>query len=173
MVCDGVAVDLELCDSAGEEQLKRYRSHTYYETDVFIICFSIVSPKTLQSVVNNWIPEIKEHWTNKPFILVGLRYYYWLESFEKTIYHFLGTKSDLRTNIEILRDLSENKETPVERQMGQKLAAKYGAVKYLECSAATKLGVNQLFDESIKKALEIYFGPMITSRRNCFTCNIM
>ena len=71
MVNDGVAIDLELCDTAGEEDLKRFRSFSYFETDIFIICFSIVSPKTLKSVIKTWIPEIKEHWTNKPFIVVG------------------------------------------------------------------------------------------------------
>ncbi|CAG2167032.1 unnamed protein product [Oppiella nova] len=151
VVCDGVLVDLELCDTAGLDDMRRLRSLTYLETDVFIICFSIVSPKTFHNVVNKWIPEMKECLPNKPFLLVG-------------------TKCDLRTNYEVLKELSETGETPIERQMGQKVAAKHGAVKYLECSAATKLGLNQIFDESIRKVLELHRFPV--KHKACFTCTL-
>ncbi|CAG2105408.1 unnamed protein product [Medioppia subpectinata] len=69
-VCDGVLVDLELCDTAGLDDMRRLRYLTYLETDVFIVCFSIVSPKTFHNVINKWIPEMKESLPNKPFILV-------------------------------------------------------------------------------------------------------
>jgi len=68
-----VAIDLELCDTTGKEGLEKYRSMSYLETDIFIICFSIVSPKSFHNVTNKWIPEIKRYLPNKPFILVGMR----------------------------------------------------------------------------------------------------
>ncbi|CAG2105406.1 unnamed protein product, partial [Medioppia subpectinata] len=81
------------------------------------------------------------------------------------------TKSDLRNNYDILRELSQTGETPVERQTGQRFAAKHGAVKYLECSAATKLGLNQIFDESIRKVLELHRFP-VKHNKACFTCTL-
>lgn len=171
MVSDGVAVDLELVDTAGEEDLKRFRSFSYLETDIFIICYSVVSPKTLKSVVNTWIPEIKEYWTNKPFILVGQKiqtssHVRWLDFISS-----VGTKSDLRNNIEIRRELSITNEKPIGRHYGRKLASKYGAITYIECSAATKLGVRQVFDQSIRTALDVHLGKSL--RQNCITCAIM
>jgi small GTP-binding protein len=71
MICDSVAIDLELCDTAGQEDLQKFRSTAYYETDVFIVCFSIVCPKSFDNVSTKWIPEIKECLPNKPILLVG------------------------------------------------------------------------------------------------------
>jgi hypothetical protein len=70
-----------------------------------------------------------------------------------------GTKSDLRNDQEIVRELSLTNESPIEPQMGQRFAVRYGAIKYLECSAVTSLGVDQIFDESVRKVLELHMSP--------------
>jgi small GTP-binding protein len=71
MICDGVAIDLELCDTGGQENLQKIRLVTYLETDIFIVCFSIVCPKSFDNVSTKWIPEIKQCLPNKPILLVG------------------------------------------------------------------------------------------------------
>ncbi len=78
-----------------------------------------------------------------------------------------GTKSDLRNDQKIVRELSLTNQSPIESQMGQKFAVKYGAIKYLECSAATSLGVDQIFEESVRKVLELH-----TSSNEQKTCLI-
>ena len=49
----------------------RYLS--YPQTDVFIICFSLVSPASFKNVEIKWSPEIKQHAPGVPIILVGTK----------------------------------------------------------------------------------------------------
>ncbi len=76
-----------------------------------------------------------------------------------------GTKSDLRNDQEIVRELSLTHQSPIEQQMGQRFALKYGAIKYLECSATKNLDVDQIFDESVRKVLEFHTSP--TEQKTC------
>ena len=61
MVCDGVPVSLGLWDTAGQEDYDRLRPLSYPQTDVFLICFSIVNPVSFENVRNKWGPEIRHH----------------------------------------------------------------------------------------------------------------
>lgn len=47
---DGVALELALWDTAGQEDYDRLRPLSYPETDVILICFSIDNPDSLNSV---------------------------------------------------------------------------------------------------------------------------
>jgi hypothetical protein len=42
-----------------------------FQTDVFLICFSVVSPSSHENVVTKWNPEIKHHCPDAPVIVVG------------------------------------------------------------------------------------------------------
>ncbi|XP_015375639.1 PREDICTED: cell division control protein 42 homolog [Diuraphis noxia] len=64
---------------------------------------------------------------------------------------FVGTKTDLR--------LSQN--DCITRKKGKKMMKKIGAVKYLECSALTNEGLDTIFTESVRAAIE-------RPRTNCF-----
>lgn len=61
----------------------------------------------------------------------------------------VGTKSDLRADTAFL---AAKKVTPVSTEEGQKLAADIGA-RYVECSAKTRDGVKNVFDQAIKAVL--------------------
>jgi len=134
MVCDGIAVSLGLWDTAGQEDYDRLRPLSYPQTDVFLICYSVVSPSSFENVTSKWCPEIKHHCPEAPVILVG-------------------TKIDLREDKETLQQLSELSLAPVKREHGQKLANKIRAVKYMECSALTQRGLKQVFDEAVRAVL--------------------
>jgi len=41
------------------------------QTDVFLICFSVVSPSSFENVSTKWCPEIKHHCPDAVVILVG------------------------------------------------------------------------------------------------------
>ena len=71
MVCDGVPVSLGLWDTAGQEDYDRLRPLSYPQTDVFLICFSVVSPSSFENVTSKWCPEIKHHCADAPILLVG------------------------------------------------------------------------------------------------------
>jgi len=146
MVCDGVPVSLGLWDTAGQEDYDRLRPLSYPQTDVFLICFSVVSPSSFENVTSKWCPEIKHHCPDAPILLIG-------------------TKIDLREDKEALQALSDNGHSPIKREQGQKLANKIRAVKYLECSALTQRGLKQVFDEAVRAVLRPQ--PIRKRQRKC------
>ncbi len=43
-----------------------------FQTDVFIVCFNLVSPSSFDSVKCKWVPEIRHHCSQNPIVvLVG------------------------------------------------------------------------------------------------------
>jgi len=146
MVCDGVPVSLGLWDTAGQEDYDRLRPLSYPQTDVFLICFSVVSPSSFENVTSKWCPEIKHHCADAPILLVG-------------------TKIDLREDKEALQALADSGQSPIKREQGQKLSNKIRAVKYLECSALTQRGLKQVFDEAVRAVLRPQ--PVRRRQRKC------
>jgi len=93
-----------------------------------------MSPVSFQNVKAKWIPEIS-HYSPKPTFLL------------------VGTKVDLRNNMEEVEKLAKSKLSPVTTAMGMKLAKEIKAFKYVECSALTKEGLKVVFDTAIRAAL--------------------
>ena len=50
-----------LFDTAGQEDYDRLRPLSYPQTDVFLVCFSVVKPDSFENVKEKWIPEIRHH----------------------------------------------------------------------------------------------------------------
>lgn len=73
----------------------------------------------------------------------------------------MGTQSDLRTDIGILVDLADYKEQPVSVQDAKALAAKIGAVAYVECSAVTQRNLKEVFDTALLAALKVQRPELI------------
>ena len=147
MVVDGKQINLGLWDTAGQEEYDRLRPLSYPGTDVFLICFSIVRPASLENVKMRWHPEVKHHCSDVPIILVG-------------------TKLDLREDKATIQELKEQyKQQPVTYQQGQSMAKQIGAVKYFECSARTTQGVQTVFDQAVRAT----FAPVRAPREHwCF-----
>jgi Ras-related C3 botulinum toxin substrate 1 len=103
--------------------------------DVFLICFSLVSPASFENVRAKWFPEVSHHCPNTPIILVG-------------------TKLDLRDDRETNEKLKEKRLSPVSYTQGLQMQKEIGAVKYLECSALTQKGLKTVFDEAIRAVLQ-------------------
>lgn len=126
IVIDGQNVNLQLWDTAGQEDYEKIRPMSYPDTDVFLVCFSLVSPTSLENVENVWVSEITAGAPNAKKILVGL-------------------KKDLRDHFDPSLDPLAK---PITTEQGKKVGEKIGAVKYLECSAKTKDGLNEIFIEA-------------------------
>lgn len=135
MMVDLIPVSLGLWDTAGQEDYDRLRPLSYPQTDVFLICFSVVSPSSYENVLTKWHPEIKHHCPDAPIILVG-------------------TKIDLRENKEAIGGLAAQGLSPIKREQGMKMANKVRAVKYMECSALTQRGLKQVFEEAVRAVLQ-------------------
>uniref|UniRef100_A0A1I8HPF2 Ras-related C3 botulinum toxin substrate 1 n=1 Tax=Macrostomum lignano TaxID=282301 RepID=A0A1I8HPF2_9PLAT len=156
-------INLGLWDTAGQEDYDRLRPLSYPQTDVFLVCFSLISPASYENVRAKWYPEVSHHCPNTPIILVG-------------------TKLDLRDDKDTIEKLREKRLAPITHlqllgqpatqilslQMlvyrafymgtcntpqGMTMAKEINAVKYLECSALTQKGLKNVFDEAIRGVL--------------------
>ena len=94
---DGKTISLGLWDTAGQEDYDRLRPLSYPQTDVFLICFSLVSPPSFENVRTKvrvvyrstsrclmltrrwycdcfkWYPEISHHAPSTSIVLVGTK----------------------------------------------------------------------------------------------------
>lgn len=135
VMIDGEPIKLGLWDTAGQSEYDRLRPLSYPQTEVFLCCFSVVSPESFQNVKEKWIPEILHHLPRDILVIL------------------VGTKADLREDLHVLDELQERGQKPVTLAQGQKLAKDVGAIRYIECSAATQLGIQDLFDFAIRSVL--------------------
>lgn len=144
VVVDNITVSLGLWDTAGQEDYDRLRPLSYPQTNVFLVCFSVISPSTFTNISNKWIPEIRHHCPDTPIVLCG-------------------TKIDLRDDIETIEQLQRQNLQPIKREQGIKLSKKIKAYTYVECSALTQKGLHQVFEEAIRAVL----APKITKEKKC------
>uniref|UniRef100_A0A158PBD8 SB domain-containing protein n=1 Tax=Angiostrongylus cantonensis TaxID=6313 RepID=A0A158PBD8_ANGCA len=79
VMVDGRPINLGLWDTAGQEdydriiQFSRLRPLSYPQTDVFLVCFSLVNPASFENVRAKWYPEVSHHCPTTPIILVGTK----------------------------------------------------------------------------------------------------
>lgn len=151
---EGKPVNLGLWDTAGQEDYDRLRPLSYPQTDVFLICFSLVSPASYDNVQTKvsltgvltecrtglgsmltiavqWHPEIEHHAPGVPVILVG-------------------TKLDLRNDENVIEELKRKNLAPISQTRGEDLRKEIHARKYVECSALKQQGLQQVFTEAIR-----------------------
>ena len=135
---DGKPINLGLWDTAGQEDYDRLRPLSYPQTDVFLICFSLVSPPSFENVRTKvctrllcnfplgrvsckltssssrthwqWYPEIQHHAPNIPIILVG-------------------TKLDLRDDEDTRQKLRDRKMAPITYEAANEVAKEIRARK--------------------------------------------
>jgi len=134
VMVDGRPVNLGLWDTAGQEDYDRLRPLSYPQTDVFLICFSIISPQSFENIKSKWAPEISHHAPDVPVILVG-------------------TKADLRGDHSMQSTLAAKHLHMVTPEEAQARARDIGGLAYYECSALTQEGLKTVFDEAIRAAL--------------------
>uniref|UniRef100_A0A3Q3WQB3 Uncharacterized protein n=1 Tax=Mola mola TaxID=94237 RepID=A0A3Q3WQB3_MOLML len=134
---DGQPVKLQLCDTAGQDEFDKLRPLCYTSADVFLLCFSVVSPASFQNVPEKWVPEIRRHAPFAPLVLVG-------------------TQCDLREDVKILIDLAKYRERPVDPADAQDCATEIDAVAYMECSSLTQKNLKEVFDTAILASLNNY-----------------
>lgn len=106
---------LGLWDTAGGDEYDTVRPLSFPGTQVFVICFSVVSLESYDHV-NDWAEEIRSHMPSVPPMIL------------------VGTKCDLRDH--------ENYLSP---EYGEKKRAEIEAKRYVECSAKTGEQLSDVF----------------------------
>lgn len=143
---DGRPVVLSLWDTHGREDSDRLRPLAYPQTDVHVVCFSLVGPASFAKVKSVWFPELDHFSKGVPVLLVG-------------------TKLDLRSDEPTLAKLKQKGEAPITFEQGAELAKQLGYVAYRECSALTQEGIKAVFDTAVQAAL--MHGASIKQKRQC------
>jgi Ras-related C3 botulinum toxin substrate 1 len=131
VMVDGQPVNLNLWDTAGQEEYDRLRPLSYTHTDILILCFSVIYPSSFENISSKWYHEISHHCPSTPFVLVG-------------------TKIDMRNDPDTISRLRNDGLYPISYEQGLSLSNEIGANKYLECSALSQKGLKSVFDEVIK-----------------------
>ncbi|KAL5113106.1 hypothetical protein TcWFU_010395 [Taenia crassiceps] len=112
---------LTLLDTAGQEDYVVLRRKIYPDTSVFMLCFSVGLRSSFQNVVDKWAKDIEYVCPKTPILLVGC-------------------KVDVRSTAGV---------NAIQYFEGKKLAKEIGAVQYMECSALTYDGVDDVFNEAV------------------------
>jgi small GTP-binding protein len=136
LMVDEQPISLQLWDTAGQEDYRKFRPLSYPETDVFMICFSLVAQTSLDNVETVWIPELKQFCPTAPYILVGL-------------------KSDLRNSCA----------SGISWSVGEDVKKRIGAVAYIECSARTQDNMSQVFEAAIRAVIHKPSEPPVVQQR--------
>lgn len=134
VLVDQKLVHLGLWDTAGQADYDRLRPLSYRDTDIFLVCFSVVNPDSFANVKEKWVTEVQHHCPDVPMILVG-------------------TKQDLRNDPKTLASLEQKGLQPISEQQGHDLAAELNLKSYHECSACTQYNVKEVFDEAVRVLL--------------------
>jgi len=119
---------LNIIDTNGMHKNFVCYSNILFENCITVLCFSLDDPTSFDNVKKFWLPCIKVKNPNITILLVG-------------------TKSDLKCDPTILKELFLLGRKIVTRKMGDQLSREIGAVKYIECLAKTMRGVKILFDK--------------------------
>ncbi|GFS03605.1 GTP-binding protein rhoA [Elysia marginata] len=128
-------VKLTLFDTSGHEDDAKIRALAYNQSDVIILCFSVDSPKALNTVSSEWAREVTYLNPGKPFILVG-------------------TKNDLRQAASTVPNLET---CYVSHREGKKTKRNIGASAFFEFSATDPDSVQmakRIFGRAIREGLK-------------------
>jgi len=125
---------LHLWDTAGQEDYDRLRPLSYPGADVVLLCFSLVTESSLDSVKDKWQPEVEHYIPDCPTILVG-------------------TKVDLRD--EKIADVSTGEFAPVTDEKALKFATDMSCSAFVAVSAKTGKNLKAVFEKAVSVVLQV------------------
>jgi Ras-related C3 botulinum toxin substrate 1 len=126
-------VSWNLLDSAGNEEFDKLRPLSYPETNVFLVCFSLLDTNSFLNVKKKWIPELTFYSPGVPFVLVG-------------------TKSDLSENVQISNEMGNKLKSEIGAYAYRECSAKtqHGLRQVFE------LAVESIFEPIRKEKLNCF-----------------
>lgn len=145
---NGEPLSISLWDTAGQEEYDRLRPLSYPDTQVLLLCFSVISPASYENVRLKWIPELRQHCPNVPVCLVA-------------------TKLDMRTDPKTVEELAQKDMKPLTKADGTKLAKEIGASRYYECSALSRQGLTEVFDGAVDAVKNPSASNIVSNDKCC------
>ncbi|KAF9903880.1 GTP-binding protein Rho1 [Linnemannia zychae] len=131
---DGKQLSLSIFDTSDGEHYDRLRPLAYPQTHVFLLCFGIDSPYTFERVEDKWFPELRHFCSETPILLVAC-------------------KKDLRDDQHTIEFLRRTNKAPISHEQGATAARNINAYDYLECSAKTGEGIEEVFESATRASL--------------------
>ncbi|CAD8194803.1 unnamed protein product [Paramecium octaurelia] len=141
---NGEQYQLSLWDTAGQEGYEHLRQVCYQGTDIFLVCFSLVSDVSFENALKKWLPEISLYNKNG-FIM------------------FLGLKKDLRDP----KNLNH-----IQTQVAESTIKKMG-FQYRETSAMTQDGLKEAFTFSIQSLIKSRQEQQKTKKPKKSSCQLI
>ncbi|KAJ5067600.1 hypothetical protein M0811_02788 [Anaeramoeba ignava] len=135
---DGPTINLAIWDTHCDPDYDKLRQLSYSQTDVFMICFSLVSEESFVHVKTKWVPEVRKLQPSAQILLVG-------------------TKMDLRNDPQTIKKLEDVGLSPITQQSAMDLAYELGSLKYVECSAFTQKDLSFVFEEAIRAVVPLFY----------------
>jgi Rho family protein len=167
---DGKIIEIALWDTAGQEEYDRLRPLSYPESHVILIVFSVDFPVSLANVQDK-VRRLPLSMQGRPcawcvfFFCVAWKWYPEVAHFcEDTPLILVATKTDLRRDDNTRRMLAAQGQTPVTFGQGAEVAREIGA-KYIECSAKTGNGVQEVFALALRESMKGKWGKIARQRR--------
>ncbi|CAG0900967.1 unnamed protein product [Cyprideis torosa] len=163
VLLDGTKHKVTLWDTAGQEEYSSLRQLSYKHTQIFLLCYAVNSDASFENIRLKWIPELRHCNPRTPILLVG-------------------TKTDLRDAAEQGNAAGgdsgkENGEAAtvapsgggegnrfVSTKEGHRMKGKVKANGFVECSARTGSGLQEVFEEAVRIALR---ESTKTTKRSC------
>ncbi|KAL5251398.1 hypothetical protein ACHWQZ_G016938 [Mnemiopsis leidyi] len=74
LTVDNIPYEITLYDTSGRESdIPLISSLTFPRTNVFVLCYSVISPRSLENVEKVWLKQIAKHRKKAVTVLLGLR----------------------------------------------------------------------------------------------------
>ena len=121
----------------------------YQNADVFLVLFSVVDPVSYSSVTKHWIQAMIDNLPSAPTMLVGCE------------------KCQRSYNPKPFQKLKTLPRRSITSEMGERLAQKINAVKYMECSNFDGLRLEDIYEEVAWTSLR-YTGKQHRKTMNWF-----
>ncbi|KAL2825553.1 small GTPase superfamily [Aspergillus pseudoustus] len=133
---------LALWDTHVHEEHDFLRARSYPDTNIFLICFSVVNRQSFENAQSRWVDEISTACPETPWVLVGLKTD--RRDGERDRGGDEGRMGGMERTESWRRLLA-----PVTAEEGRRAAQMFGASAYVECSSEVEGNVRRVFEEAI------------------------
>ncbi|KAH8823751.1 Rac3 in complex with crib domain of P21-activated kinase 1 [Flagelloscypha sp. PMI_526] len=131
VILDNEPVALTVWKINRGEYESRLHGLGYIEPDMILFCCSVVHHEGLEFVLDRLAPQARHHCPSVAYLLVG-------------------TKADLTNDENELDRLRAARRGPIQREQGEAMARRVGAIGYMSCSAHSMDGVNEVFKAAVR-----------------------